>query len=66
MARRTGTGGTSRSLTLVLLAATLLVVATVPARAEPPLTLDPGPITDRVGAIPDPSGPLQRQVEHEK
>jgi uncharacterized membrane protein YgcG len=67
MARRAETGGTSRSLALVLLAAALLVLATVPALAEPPLTLDPGPITDRVGAIADPTGPLQaiEQLEDE-
>jgi uncharacterized membrane protein YgcG len=37
----------------------LVLLLTVPAVAEPPLVLDPGPITDRVGAIADPAAPLQ-------
>jgi uncharacterized membrane protein YgcG len=51
----------------VLVAAVLLVLLAIPAAAEPPLTLEQSPITDRVGALADPAGPLRaiEQLEDE-
>jgi uncharacterized membrane protein YgcG len=49
----------SRAAGAGLLALVLVLLLTVPAVAEPPFILDPGPITDPVGAIADPAAPLQ-------
>jgi uncharacterized membrane protein YgcG/predicted nucleic acid-binding Zn-ribbon protein len=59
--RAAGRPATPRWLLGLLVAGLLLLVAG-PVAAEPPLTLDPGPLTDRAGAIDDP-GPALAAIE---